>query len=183
MLFLSSVRNVMGNWGRCRPLLVCVLMRNHQHVVCHCSRTASRRRSYKHRRISTTEQRGEMSSEEQRARLAGWLAGCGVWLLFLDVKLKDAVKHACETASPTAAASLFFNFSLPFLFISCDSEVRIKTNILMAAFMMLAGSARAQSGGLDGPRAGWCEVAPSDGNPSRDWWDLSKQDICKSHSW
>lgn len=99
-----------------------------------------------------TEQHCKMNSEEHWAWLAGWHAGCGVWLLFIDVKLKDAVKHACETASPTAAFSLFFNFSLPFLFISCDSEVRIKTNILMAAFMMLAGSARLS-------RAGWTGLA------------------------
>ena len=59
------------------------------------------------------------------------------------MELKDAVRGSCEMAGPTAALSLFFNFSFPFLFISCDSEVRIKTNILMAAFMMLAGSARA----------------------------------------
>lgn len=85
-----------------------------------------------------------MSSKANAAWPAGWHAGCGVWLLFIDVKLKDAVKRSCETSSPTAAFSLFFNFSLPFLFISCDSEVRIKTNILMAAFMMLAGSAAAQ---------------------------------------
>lgn len=84
-----------------------------------------------------------MNSKENTARLTSWHAICGAWLLFIEMKLKDAVKHSCETSSPTAAFSLFFNFSLPFLFISCDSEVRIKTNILMAAFMMLAGSAMA----------------------------------------
>lgn len=101
-----------------------------------------------------------MNSKENTAWLASWHAGCGVWLLFIDLKLKDAVKRSCETSSPTAAFSLFFNFSLPFLFISCDSEVRIKTNILMAAFMMLAGRAGAEPGELAGRRAGWCGVVP-----------------------
>lgn len=34
-----------------------------------------------------------MNSEENTAWLTSWHASCGVWLLFIEVKLKDAVKQ------------------------------------------------------------------------------------------
>lgn len=52
-----------------------------------------------------------------------------------------------------------------FLFISCDSEVRIKTNILMAAFMTLAVGTPAWALWSGPAPHGWCRTVPLDLKP------------------